>query len=276
MIILIFFSEYFIVVIALSTLLLCITIIFIIQMLCCKKDTKTDGIYSEISQVEPNDEIKTEVVHDEEKKAPSSLDVEREIICEPNESRTPLRETGDDAEVNSIPSTEDTISVNSNDSNGNYKDGFLFLNTIFTVNPNVQTSIIYEKEKNYVAGKIIQVTDLMFDEKYSPMHLRVHVVVFPVKKCAIKTNWYEIRNDGKIKLDEYFKFVFNQTPSDKRGRLRIRVYVQSTAVGMYGKPECIGETYVNLIEITTAGGGKTVWRPLSRDVHPPQAMLEEP
>lgn len=255
-------------------------------MLCCKKEsTKNNGKYSEVSQVEADEDVEEIIIQDEEKKkVPSSLDVEREIqnVCSTIESGQYFSQVANGGGISNDvspvpPACDDNISINSVESNGNIgngninngnnnRSGYHISNNHYSMNPNVQASIIYEKEKKYVAGKVIQVTGLSFEEKYSPLHIRVHVVVFPVKKYAIKTNWYEIRKDGKIKMDEYFKFVFKQIPSDKRGRIRIRAYVQSTALGMLGKPECIGESYVNLIEILTAGGGKTIWRPLSRDV----------
>lgn len=136
----------------------------------------------------------------------------------------------------------------------------------------IQSSLIYSKDMRYVAGKVIQADGLKFESANHPTHVRVHVVVLPIKKYALKTNWYEIPTAGKVRIDEYFKFVFKLPPSELKTMFRLRLYGRKVKMGSLGRAMCIGECYITLLEIINARGGLTLWRTLSRGV--PQAILE--
>lgn len=137
---------------------------------------------------------------------------------------------------------------------------------------NIQSSLIYSKDLRYVAGKITQVNGLRFGDatgESHPSHVRVHVVILPVKKYALKTNWYSIPPNGRIKIGEYFKFLFKLPPSESKTMLRVRLYGRKSRVGMLGRPRCMGEMYVTLQEVVNARGGLTLSRGLSRGVSNP-------
>jgi len=140
------------------------------------------------------------------------------------------------------------------------------------LNLNVQCSLIYSKDMRHIAGKIIQVDGLRFNGGKKPSHVRVHVVVLPIKKYALKTSWYEINSQGKVKIAEYFKFVFKLPPSELKTMLRVRLYGRKAKVGSLGRPSCMGECYITLLEIINSKGGITLWRSLSRGI--PESILE--
>ena len=146
--------------------------------------------------------------------------------------------------------------------------------SVSNLNLNVQCSLVYSREKRHVAGKIIQCDGLTFFGNKKPTHVRVHVVVLPIKKYALKTSWYQVPNDtdGRVKIGEYFKFVFKLPPSELKTILRVRLYGRKTKVGSLGRPSCMGECYVTLLEVINSKGGLTLWRALSRGI--PEAILE--
>lgn len=146
--------------------------------------------------------------------------------------------------------------------------------SVSNLNLNVQCSLIYSRDMRHIAGKIIQCDGLTFFGNKKPTHVRVHAVVLPIKKYALKTSWYQIPNDGdgSVRIGEYFKFVFKLPPSELKTMLRIRLYGRKAKVGSLGRPSCMGECYVTLLEIINSKGGLTLWRTLSRGI--PEAILE--
>merc|ERR1712002_1269761 len=118
----------------------------------------------------------------------------------------------------------------------------------------------------YVAGKIIQIEGLIFGKHTPPTHAKVHVTVLPEKKYAMRSNWYEIQRNGKVRIEEYFKYSFQLPPSETRTMFRIRVYGRKMKVGSLGRASCMGECYINLMEIINSRGGLTVWRAMSRGI----------
>ena len=152
------------------------------------------------------------------------------------------------------------------------KASWLTLSTVSNLNIHIQTSLIYSKDMMYVAGKIIEVDGLTFVDKNAPVQVKVHVVVLPIKKYAIKTNWYDIQH-SKVRINEYFKFKFKSPPSESKTMFRMRAYGRKINRGVFGRDRCLGECFINLNEIVIARGGLTVWRSLTRGV--PESIFEE-
>ncbi|XP_066936288.1 uncharacterized protein [Clytia hemisphaerica] len=126
----------------------------------------------------------------------------------------------------------------------------------------IQASLIYSRDSKYVAGKIVTIDGLRFDKStMKPMiEIKCHVVILPLKKYALKTNWYHIQKN-RIKMDEYFKFKFKQLPQETKTMLRFRLYGRRATVG---RSHCLGECYVGLREIITSRGGLTLWRSITK------------
>jgi len=144
------------------------------------------------------------------------------------------------------------------------KSSWLTLNTIAISNLHIQTSLIYSNQMRYVAGKIIQLDGLNSLNDTSPLQVKIHVVVLPIRKYALKTNWYDIQ--GKlVRINEYFKFKFKVRPTESITRFRLRAYGRKKTIGSYiGRAKCMGECYINLSEVVNARGGLTVWRLLTQ------------
>lgn len=151
------------------------------------------------------------------------------------------------------------------------KASWLSMDTISNLTARVQASLIYSFERMYIAGKVIRVEGLTFERHKLPSHARVHVVILPVKKYAIRTNWYRIDDSGKVNIGEYFKYSFKLPPSESRVMLRMRVYGRMK-VGTFGRGYCVGECYITLKEVIDSRGGLTFWRTLSRGV--PETISE--
>jgi len=144
----------------------------------------------------------------------------------------------------------------------------------FSRNPNnlaIQTSLIYSRDGKYVAGKIVLIDGLGSGEfeRQHLIELKCHVVVIPMKKYALKTNWYSIKKN-RVKMDEYFKFKFKSLPSEGKTMLRFRLYGRRVSIG---RSYCLGECYVNLREIVTSRGGLTIWRPITQGG--PETIVED-
>ena len=132
----------------------------------------------------------------------------------------------------------------------------------------IQMSLIYSRDMKYVAGKVIQVDGLVFPQTAKAMTgIKVHIVVQPMKKYALKTNWYPL-NDYNARLDEYFKFKFKDIPTEGNVMFRFRVYGRTKN---FSRALCIGECYINLREIVTSRGGLTIWRPITKGA--PEAVV---
>lgn len=271
---------YYLVAIAVGGVVVLSVFIFIIYKCCCKKDSKK-GSYIEIKSVEVAEEqeevrnVNTNSSYtvrkgDHDENADASYQILRKHgnVTNVNETTAEIACSDIDIEMSgTVSAYGDTASMVSVAS----KASWLTMETVSNLNLSVQASLIYANEMKYVAGKIIQVEGLTFGKHAPPTHARIHVVVLPVKKYALKTNWYEISND-KVRIEEYFKYVFKLPPSDTRTMFRIRVYGRKMKVGTLGKASCMGECYINLMEIINSRGGLTVWRTLSRGI--PQSILE--
>lgn len=174
-----------------------------------------------------------------------------------------------DSENVSISAYGDQASIISNERKASWMGG----QNVANLNISIQASLIYSRDMKYVAGKIIQMEGLSFNEGgKAPFQVKVHVVVLPIKKYALKTNWYDIKK-AKSKIDEYFKFKFKQPPSEGKTMFRFRMYGRKMNFGVFGRERCFGECYVNLREIVTSRGGLTIWRPITRGA--PEAIVEE-
>lgn len=136
----------------------------------------------------------------------------------------------------------------------------------------IQASLIYSRDSKYVAGKVVMIDGIRaqlaaasassgIDSK-SLVEIKCHVVILPMKKYALKTNWYPIKKE-RVKMDEYFKFKFKEPPPERKTTLRLRLYGRK---GTLGRSHCLGECYVNLREIVTSRGGLTLWRQVNKGV----------
>jgi len=268
---------YFLVATAVGIIIVLGSIILICVKCCCRKKKDKKGNYKPVEVAEEQEEEngntnKTYVVRsDNDINKDSSFQVKRKNgnVTNVNETSAEVAFSDIDIEIGgTVSAYGDTASMMSVAS----KASWLTMDTVSNLNLSVQASLIYAHEMKYVAGKIIQIDGLSFGKHSPPTHARVHVVVLPVKKYALKTNWYEIKDDGKVRIEEYFKYVFKLPPSDTRTMFRIRVYGRKMKVGSLGKASCMGECYVNLMEIINSRGGLTVWRTLSRGI--PHSILE--
>ena len=166
-------------------------VFYIISRCCCDKSRKEPD-YSEIPTKED---------FGKENRGSSTSSMNLHFINEkdPKENRLPnvskTEEFSAEISVSDIEGEDvtltaygDTMTVASMDS----KYSWLSLNTVTKMNLHVQCSLIYSKEMKYVAGKIIQLDGINIAESNSSLQAKVHVVVLPAKKYALKTNWYDI------------------------------------------------------------------------------------
>lgn len=133
----------------------------------------------------------------------------------------------------------------------------------------IQASLIYSRESKYVAGKVVMIDGIRSQlvassntsvNSKNVVELKCHVVVLPLKKYALKTNWYPIKKE-RVKMDEYFKFKFKQLPVENKTSLRLRLYGRKSSMG---RSHCLGECYVHMREIVTSRGGLTLWRQINK------------
>lgn len=133
----------------------------------------------------------------------------------------------------------------------------------------IQASLIYSRESKYVAGKVVMIDGIRSQlitssstsvSNKNVVELKCHVVILPLKKYALKTNWYPIKKE-RVKMDEYFKFKFKQLPVESKTSLRLRLYGRKSSMG---RSHCLGECYVHMREIVTSRGGLTLWRQINK------------
>lgn len=133
----------------------------------------------------------------------------------------------------------------------------------------IQASLIYSRESKYVAGKVVMIDGIRSQliassstsvSSKNVVELKCHVVILPLKKYALKTNWYPIKKE-RVKMDEYFKFKFKQLPVESKTSLRLRLYGRKSSMG---RSHCLGECYVHMREIVTSRGGLTLWRQINK------------
>lgn len=259
------FEWYVPVGITFAALLVTFFVIFFILKCCCKKKGKKRK-YSQVPQDEHRDVIKKPLK--ESSIYMTNGDKNKSDVTSVHETLAEV--AASDAESDDLPMSAygDQISFVSLES----KASWLTLSAVANLNSNIQTSLIYSRDMKYVAGKIIQIDGLTFTDHDAPLQVKVHVVVLPIKKYAIKTHWYDIRN-SRSRIDEYFKFKFKLPPAEHRVMFRFRVYGRKQSLGVFGRPRCVGECYISLTEIISARGGLTIWRGLTRGV--PESIPEE-
>lgn len=258
-----------------GALLMLLLVFYIISRCCCDKSRKEPD-YSEIPTKED---------FGKENRGSSTSSMNLHFINEkdPKENRLPnvskIEEFSAEISVSDIEGEDvtltaygDTMTVASMDS----KYSWLSLNTVTKMNLHVQCSLIYSKEMKYVAGKIIQLDGINIAESNSSLQAKVHVVVLPAKKYALKTNWYDInRKAAKVQIGEYFKYQFRKKSLDFETIFRIRAYGRRNNIGTLGRNKCMGECYINLKEIINSRGGLTLWRLLTRGIGDNETIVEE-
>ena len=170
------------------------------------------------------------------------------------------------------PENPDTISVSAY---GDIPGGSLVTNILSHGTARLQVSIIYNRDKKYVAGKISQLDGIPTRDEKGPDQVKVHLVLLPTKKYVLKTRFYYV--NVKCKFDEYFKLKFRSEPDLEVTSLRFRVYGRRIKLGIAGREKCLGETKVRLIEVVQSPGGVTLWRKMVSKGHdiPKYASISE-
>ena len=125
-------------------------------------------------------------------------------------------------------------------------------------------SIYLSRHRGYLAGNLLEIDKLPRFRDGGPTFVRLHLTILPCKKHILKTMWVETLKEGRVKINEYYKYDLDQKNKGVEKQLRVRAYGTRNPDVSYGA-KCVGECVVDIDQIEKERGGLNFWISLTRD-----------